>query len=151
LSSAEYQVSFCDMTKSEDKQQQQQPSTAPVSFPRWREVLHSEQLNPALARSLEGEIFAYLKYLKAVRRRASVESVLEYLRHLEGQGRETEAARSALRWFFQAAAQQAQSGMDEIEPAPPEPVQVIRVEQGDHGGPPWEQRMVAALRTRHLQ
>jgi integron integrase len=139
------------MTRSEDKQQQQQPSMAPVSFPRWQEVLHSEQLNPALVRSHEGEIFAYLKYLKAVRRRASVESVLEYLRHIEGQGRATETARSALRWFFQAAAQQAQSGVDELEPAPPEPVQVIRVEQGDHGGPPWEQRMVAVLRTRHLQ
>jgi len=137
------------MTKSEDKQRR--PSTAPVSFPRWREVLSSENLSPALTRSHEGEIFAYLKHLKATRSRASVESVLEYLRDLDEQGRPTEAARLALRWFFQAAAQQIQSGIGKIAPEPLEPVQVIRIERGDRGGPPWEQRMVAVLRTRQLQ
>lgn len=140
---------FCNMTKSKDKDLQ--PSTAPISFPRWREVLRSEQLSPTLARSHEAEIFAYLKYLKAARQRASVESVRAYLRHLEEQGQPTEAARSALRWFFQAAAQQIRSGVDERAPVPPESVQVIRVEQADQGGPPWEQRMVAVLRTRQLQ
>ncbi len=143
---------FNNMTKS--KEQPQQPSKAPVSFPRWREVLRSEPLTPALALSHEGEIFAYLKYLKASRCRASVESVLEYLHNLDEQGRPTEAARCALRWFFQAAAQQARSGVDETAPEPPEqpePVHIIRIEQGDQGGPAWEQRMVTVLRTRQLQ
>lgn len=137
------------MKKSEDKQPQS--SKAPVSFPRWREVLRSEHLSPALAFSHEKEIFAYLKYLKAARIRASVESVLEYMRNLDEQGRPTESARAALRWFFQAAAQQIQSGIDAITPEPPGPVQVIRIEQADKGGAPWEQRMVAVLRTRQLQ
>jgi integron integrase len=136
------------MTKSIDKNTP--PPTAPISFPRWREVLWSEPLEPALARSHEGEIFAFLKHLKAVRRRASVASVLEYLQSLKDQGKPTEAARVALRWFFQAAAHQAQSGVDQIAP-PAEPVQVIRIERGDQGGPPWEQRMVAVLRTRQLK
>ena len=136
------------MTKSIDKNIP--PPTAPVSFPRWREVLWSEPLEPALARSHEGEIFAFLKHLKGVRRRASVASVLEYLQSLKDQGKPTEAARVALRWFFQAAAHQAQSGVDQIAP-PAEPVQVLRIERGDQGGPPWEQRMVAVLRTRQLK
>ena len=37
---------------------------APVSFPRWREVLHREQFSAELLRSHEGKIFAYLKNLK---------------------------------------------------------------------------------------
>ncbi len=136
------------MTNSKDKQTP--PSTAPVSFPRWREVLHNEPLAPALVQTHEREIFAFLKHLKQARRRVSVASVLEYLRNLEEQSIPIEAARAALRWFFQAAAHQAQSGADQIAP-PSESVPVIRVEQGDQGGPPWEQRMVTVLRTRHLK
>lgn len=136
------------MTKIDDKQKT--PSTTPVSFPRWREVLHSEPLASTLAQTHEKEIFAFLKHLKLVRRRASIASVLEYLRSLEEQSKPTETARAALRWFFQAAAHQAQSGVDQIAP-PVESVPVIRIEQGDQGGPPWEQRMVTVLRTRHLK
>jgi integron integrase len=137
-----------NMTKSKDKLIPA-PST-PVSFPRWREVLHREHLAVALVRSHEGEIFAYLKHLKAKRCRVSVESVLEYLRGLEGQGTPTEAARSALRWFFQAAVQQATIGGDETTPEPDGPVRTIQTEWTDDGGPPWEQRMVTVLRTRQL-
>lgn len=136
------------MTKSIDKQVA--PSITPVSFPRWREVLHNEPLTPALLQAHEREIFAFLKHLKLARRRASVSSVLDYLRSLEEQNTSTEAVRAALRWFFQAAALQAQSGADQIAPRA-ESVAVIRVEQGDQGGPPWEQRMVTVLRTRHLK
>jgi integron integrase len=112
-------------------------------------VLHNEPFDSAVKRAHEGEIFAYLKHLKTVRRRASVASVLDYLRGLEEQGRSTEAARLALRWFFQAAAQQMRSGIDEGLPQPSAPV--IAPERTDKGGPDWEQRMVAALRTRQLQ
>lgn len=136
------------MTKSEDKQTA--PSTVPVSFPRWREVLHNEPFAPTLVQTHEGEIFAFLKHLKQARRRASVASVLEYLHSLEEQGKPTEAARAALRWFFQAAAHQAQNGADQIAP-PAESLPVIRIERGDRGGPPWEQRMVTVLRTRQLK
>lgn len=136
------------MTNSKDKHVA--PSTTPVSFPRWREVLHNEPLPSAVVRGHESEIFAFLKHLKALRRQASVASVLEYLKSLEEQGQPTEAARAALRWFFLAAAHQAQSGVDQIA-SPAEPAPVIRIEQGDQGGAPWEQRMVTVLRTRHLK
>ena len=136
------------MTNSKDKQAA--PSTTPVSFPRWREVLHNEPLASAVVQGHESEIFSFLKYLKAIRRQASVASVLDYLRSMEEQGKPTEATRAALRWFFLAAAHQAQSGADQIAP-PAESAPVIRVEQGDQGGPPWEQRMVTVLRTRHLK
>jgi len=82
------------MTNLKDKQAA--PSTTPGSFPRWREVLHNEPLASALVQGHEREIFAFLKYLKAIRRQASVASVLEYLRSLEEQGKPTEAARAAL-------------------------------------------------------
>lgn len=78
------------MTKSKDKPQCL--PTSPISFPRWREVLQNEQLDPILTRSHEGEIFAYLKYLKTIRCRASVESVQEYLLSLEEQGKKTDSA-----------------------------------------------------------
>lgn len=136
------------MTNSKDKLTA--PSTTPVSFPRWREVLHNELLASALVQGHEREIFAFLKHLKAIRRQASVASVLEYLRNLEEQGKPTEAARAALRWFFLAAAHQAQSGVNQIAP-PAQSAPVIRIEQGDQGGPPWEQQMVTVLRTRHLK
>ena len=47
--------------------------------------------------------------------------------------------------------QQLHIGIEEIASEPPKTVQVIRIERGDVGGPPWEQRMVAVLRTRQLQ
>lgn len=115
----------------------------PVSFPRWREVLAAEDLAPGRVRGYEREIFGYLKYLKASRQRASVATVLDYLHELEVQGKETGNVREALRWFFQAAAQQAAG-----HPAPPP---LIGVEKEDSGGPPWEQRLVAVLRTRQYQ
>ncbi|MGD9949249.1 MAG: hypothetical protein AB7U29_12330 [Desulfobulbus sp.] len=129
------------MTKSKDKVGQ--PSTAPVSFPRWREVLHNEPFALVLKRSHEGEIFAFLKYLKAARCRASVASVLDYLRDLEQQGQPTETARLALRWFFQAAADRIHSGIEEALPQPSPPV--IVAERTDRGGPPWEQRMYGTV------
>ena len=126
--------------------------TSPVSFPRWREVLQNEQLDPILTRSHhEGEIFAYLKYLKTIRCRASVESVQEYLHSLEEQGKKTDSARLALRWFFKTAAQQRLGEVSAITPTPPVAVQRISIERADRGESPWEQRMVTVLRTRHLQ
>ena len=133
------------MTKSKDKLRS--IASSPISFPRWREVLHSEQLGAALTRSHESEIFAYLKYLKAMRRRASVESVLDYLHNLAEQGRPPEPARQALRWFFQAAAQQRGDDPGKPTPVSAKPVQMIEVEPADRGESPWEQRMVTVLRT----
>jgi integron integrase len=126
-------------------------SPTPVAFPRWREVLRNEPYQPAQVSVYEGEIFSYLKHLKAVRQRASVKSAVAYLDGLEQRGQPTDQARAALRWFFRAAAHQAQAEVDTIAPAPPPPVQTIQVERGDLGGPPWEQRMVTTLRTRQLK
>ena len=67
------QATLGDMTKSKDKLGY--PSTSPLSFPRWQEVLQGEQLNPILTRLNEGEIVADLKCLKATRRRSPMESV----------------------------------------------------------------------------
>jgi len=105
--------------------------------------LAAENLAPDRTRDYEREIFGYLKYLKASRQRASVATVLDYLHELEEQGKETKNVREALRWFFQAAAQQSAD-----DPARPP---LIRTEKEDSGGPPWEQRMVAVLRTRQYQ
>jgi len=141
------------MTNSNQTQQIHSP--APVSFPRWREVLRNEPYEPAQMSAYEGEIFAYLKHLKAARQRASVKSAVAYLEGLDQQGQPTDKTRPALRWFFKAAAHQAQAEVDTIAPAPPPPPvqtgQTIQVERGDLGGPPWEQRMVTTLRTRQLK
>ena len=136
------------MQKSKDKVAA--PTNTPVSFPRWREVLQSECSDPAELRTREQEIFAWLKFFKAAHRRASVESVLDYLHTLENEGKNTDSVRSSLRWFFKAAS--IQKG--EESPDSPTPLireQVIKVEQADKGGPPWEQLLVTVIRRRHLQ
>jgi len=77
---------------------------APVSFPRWREVLHSEISDPSQRNGMEQDILAWLKFLKVNSRRASVESVLDYLHHVGEQGQKTDSVRTSLRWFFKSAA-----------------------------------------------
>ncbi len=145
---------FCVMIKYKDKMQS--VADQPVSFPRWREVLQSDAgLTASLLRSYEKEIFAFLKFLKATRRRATVANVLDYLHTLTEQGMEAEPARAALRWFFRSAAQQAQAGgvqsVREKDAATVTPIQAFRPECADTGDAPWEQRMVAVMRTRQLQ
>ncbi len=131
------------MHKSKDKVGT--PINTPVSFPRWREVLQSECPDPAELRTREQEIFAWLKFLKAAHRRASVDSVLDYLRTLEEKGKRTDSARSSLRWFFKAASiQRGDEGPDSSAPVIRE--EVIKVEREDKGGLPWEQLLVTVIR-----
>jgi len=128
-------------------------SQAPVSFPRWREVLQAQFPDAAEMQQREQDVFGYLKFLKASSRRASVESVLDYLNDLENKGRATDTVRVALRWFFRAAGQQTGTSAAETrQEALPEDVKPVR-ETGrmDRGGPQWEQRLVAAIRRQHLQ
>lgn len=136
------------MKKSKDKVAV--AANAPVSFPRWREVLLAECADPAVLQRREQDIFAWLKFLKAAHRRASVEAVLDYLHILEQEGKNTDAIRSSLRWFFKTAA--IQRGETDVHLSPP-PAQerLIKVEREDKGGPPWEQLLVTVIRRRHLQ
>jgi len=94
------------MQKSEDKVSA--AADAPVSFPGWREVLQSECPDPAVLRTREQDIFAWLKFLKAAHRRASIESVLDYLHSLENEEKNTDSVRASLRWFFKTAANLSQ-------------------------------------------
>ncbi len=43
------------------------------------------------------DILAWLNFLKAAGRRASVESVLDYLHHIEEQGQKTDSVHTSLR------------------------------------------------------
>jgi len=45
---------------------------APVSFPGWREVLQSKCPDPAVLRTREQDIFAWLKFPKAAHRQSKV-------------------------------------------------------------------------------
>jgi len=118
------------MRKSKDKVAT--PINTPVSFPRWREVLQSECSDPAELRTREQEIFAWLKFLKAAHRRASVESVFDYLHTLENEGKNTDSVRSSLRWFFKASSIQKGEEIPD-SPTPQIREQVIKVE--DRFGP----------------
>ena len=142
-----------NMTKSKDKFAPS--SDVPVFFPRWREVLHNDKrLSAQEVQSHERHIFSYLKYLKACRRLATVASVLDHLQALPEDETQVNQARAALRWFFRSAAQQA-SG-NEAQPlsdstAPVTSAPGTRNESVDDGTRPWDQRMVAVLRIRHMQ
>ncbi|MBW6486129.1 MAG: hypothetical protein K0B01_08295, partial [Syntrophobacterales bacterium] len=70
-------------------------------------MLDSEIGDPSKRNGMEQDIFAWLKFLKANSRRASVESVLDFLHHIEGEGQETDSVRASLRWFFKSAAVQS--------------------------------------------
>jgi hypothetical protein len=107
---------FSGMKNSQDKRGH--PSTAPVSFPRSRELQRKELLSMALKRTPEREIFACLKYLKAARCQASVASVLESLKELEQHGQSSEPGRLALCRFFQANAYQMRRGLEQGIPQP---------------------------------
>jgi site-specific recombinase XerD len=75
---------------------------------------------------------------------------LDYLHTLEKEGKNTDSIRSSLRWFFKAAS--IQRGEESTDPsAPMVQEQVIKVEQEDKGGPPWERLLVTVIRRRHLQ
>ncbi len=125
-------------------------ANAAVSFPRWREVLHSEISDPSKRNGMEQDIFAWLKFLKANARRASVESVLDYLHHIEEQGQKTDSVRASLRWFFKSAA--VQSGLpDTVHPEQGARQHVIELERPDAGLTAWEKRLVTAIRRKHLQ
>jgi hypothetical protein len=76
----------------------------PSRFKRWREVLHAEIGNPSQRNGMEQDIFAWLKFLKANARRASVNPFLDYLYPIEEQGQKTGSVRASLRWFFKSAA-----------------------------------------------
>jgi len=74
-------------------------ANAPASFPRWREVLHSEISDPSKRNGMEQDIFAWLKFLKVNSRRASVEFVLDYLHHIGEHGQKTDSVRTSLGGF----------------------------------------------------
>jgi hypothetical protein len=122
----------------------------PVSFPGWREVLHSEIGDSSKRNGMEQDTFAWLKFLKAKGRSASVESVLDYLHHIEEQGQKTDSVRASLRWFFKSAA--IQSGLpDTVHPEQGTRQHVIELERPDAGLTAWEKRLVTAIRRKHLQ
>jgi hypothetical protein len=70
----------------------------PSRFKGWREVLHAEIDALSKRSGMEQDIFAWLKFLKANARRASVESILDYLHHIEEQGQKTGSVHASLRW-----------------------------------------------------
>jgi hypothetical protein len=123
---------------------------APVSFPRWREVLHAEIGDPSKRKGMEQDILAWLKFLKANTRRASVEFVLDYLHHIEREGQETDSVRASLRWFFKSAA--IQSGVpDTVRPERGVRQHVIELERPDAGLTALGKRLVTVICRRHLQ
>jgi site-specific recombinase XerD len=79
-----------------------------------------------------------------------VESVLDYLHHIEEQGQKTDLVRASLRWFFKSAA--VQSGLpDTAHPEQDARQHVIELERPDAGLTAWEKRLVTAIRRKHLQ
>lgn len=76
----------------------------PVSFPRWAEALTSDlEVDPEQKDSCRRAILSYLKYLKDRRQRASFASAKAYFDEAVKNGRDSEEAREAVRWFFRAA------------------------------------------------
>ena len=139
-----------NMTKTKNKLAAS--SDVPVLFPRWREALRNDKgLSAQQVQSHEGHIFSYLKYLKACRRLATVASVLDYLQSLPEDEAQGNHARAALRWFFRSATQQASGNAAQPLPDPTSPLSSARNESMHGSSMPWDQRMVAVLRTRHMQ
>ncbi len=72
-----------------------------ISFPDWATVLAGDLQVPQDVRGrFRAQIIAYLAFLKRSHRRASVDSVLDYLKELEESGADSQPHREALRWFF---------------------------------------------------
>ncbi|MBW6486557.1 MAG: tyrosine-type recombinase/integrase [Syntrophobacterales bacterium] len=82
--------------------------TPPFRFPDGGKSCNRDAPDPAVLRTWEQDIFAWLKFLKAAHRRTSIESVLDYLHSLENEEKNTDSVRASLRWFFKTAANLSQ-------------------------------------------
>jgi len=147
----------------------------PISFRDWSEVLGRDATVPeTLCADYRRAIVGYLGFLKSHHRRATVASVLKYLAEQTAMGRETEAIRVALRWFFiagrkqEAAGEAARMGTEE-QPADPGGVRQAMPgrdtadpdrgyddenpppgeipDRTDRGDEPWERRLVERIRV----
>jgi hypothetical protein len=85
---------------------------APISFPRWNEVLKQESLSEIEREAYRQGIISFLAYCKRERSPASVILIQQYLGALDGQA--ASDSRVALRWFYKTALRMAEVSGGEV-------------------------------------
>ena len=144
---------------------------APISFPRWNEVLRLETLPEIDRERYRRAIISFLAHCKRARAPASVMLIQQYLASLDEQV--ATESRLALRWFYKMALRMAEAGQaegraevvdlnPEVRNGGPSTVTastpaMMRTERGgsretvakmDLGGADWERDLIRALRIK---
>jgi integron integrase len=129
-----------------------------IWFPAWTDALAQARLRDFDRRAYRLAIFEYLRYCKHSRQRATLASARDFMHQVEETrrlpGSQQASWKTALNWFFQSAKSPA------LNPPPPASDQpatpCLRGKEPplaakDLGGPPWEQKLIRELRTRHYE
>jgi integron integrase len=129
-----------------EKEQDDNPTTRPVSFPDWRLAL-GEIRDARERKSIEIILNWYLGWCKRERKLASMATAAEFLEQIIKEREPAkwliESWRSGLLWFFRGARRQGlrpSSDDQEAESLPP-------IEEIEN---PWEQKLVRAVRRENL-
>ena len=115
-----------------------------VWFPEWSKVLDGTALTKEEKEGTRKGIVFFLHWCKQERVAASIATAVDFIEDQERQGRN--AARHALRWFFEAARKQPGGGVVRVEQVGSSPP----LAASDLGGPEWERVMVRVLREKGL-
>ena len=133
-------------------------STQGIWFPNWADALAQTRLRDSERRDYRLALFEFLRFCKQSRQRATLASARSFMQQVEERRRlpvsQLAPWKAALNWFFKSAKSPS------LNPPMPNPSQAatpcIRGKEPplaamDLGGPPWEQKLIRELRTRHYE
>lgn len=129
-----------------------------IWFPKWAEALAQARLRDFEHQAYRLAIFEYLRFCKHSRQRASVSSARQFMQQVEDQCKvrvwQLPVWKSGLNWFFQSAKSPLLNPPMLATNQIPKPItkgNVPPLAARDLGGPPWEQKLIRELRSRHYE
>ena len=133
-------------------------STSGVWFPKWAEALAQARLRDFERQAYRLAIFEYLRFCKHSRQRASIDSARAFMQQVEDRRQvrvsQLSVWKSGLNWFFHSAKSPLLNPPMLATNQIPKPLtkgNVPPLAARDLGGPPWEQKLIRELRSRHYQ
>jgi hypothetical protein len=129
-----------------------------VWFPKWAEALAQSRLRDFERQAYHIAILEFLRFCKYSRQQASIDSARGFMQQVEDrrQLKVSQLAlwKSGLNWFFKSAKSPLLNPPMLATNQIPNPVtkgNVPPLAARDLGGPPWEQKLVRELRSRHYE
>jgi hypothetical protein len=136
------------------------PSSSPhgIWFPKWSEALAQARLRDFERQAYRLAIFEHLRFCKHSRQRTSIDSARVFMQQVEDRRQlrvsQLPVWKSGLNWFFQSAKSPLLNPPMLATNLIPKPItkgNVPPLAARDPGGPPWEQKLIRELRSRHYE